>query len=310
MTATARVGDASVCAVIVTYNPDISRLRAIIQALSDTVCRIAIVDNASADFNVESLLTAFPALTLRRLPENRGIGAAQNEGVAIARATGARYLLFLDQDSVPESGMVRALVSAFDRLTAAGERVGCVGPRVRLPGRDAPSVFNRIGWLRLRSSPCPDEDTAVECDYVISSGSLIPSEVIDDVGGMEEGLFIDQVDTEWCLRARAKRYKIFGACDAVLQHRLGESHQRIWLGRWRRLPRHKPFRYYYIFRNTILIARRTYVPMKYTLFHLEWLAALFVLYGLLAREGNGELRMMLRGIADGIRGVTGKLEHA
>ena len=61
---------------------------------------------------------------------------------------------------------------------------------------------------------------------------------------MEEALFIDQVDTEWCLRARSMGYRVFGACGAILEHRLGEAYYRIWFGRWRQLPRHKPFRYY------------------------------------------------------------------
>ena len=132
---------------------------------------------------------------------------------------------------------------------------------------------------------------------------------MDKVGLMEEGLFIDQVDTEWCLRARAAGYRVFGACGAVLDHRLGDSSNRLWFGRWRRLPRHQAFRYYYIFRNTVLLFRRRYVSVKWITFQLHWLGALFLLYGVLNRHRHGELRMMVKGFADGIRGVTGKLEH-
>jgi rhamnosyltransferase len=126
---------------------------------------------------------------------------------------------------------------------------------------------------------------------------------------MEESLFIDQVDTEWCLRARSKGYRIFGVCGAVLEHRLGETAQRVWTGRWRRLPRHKPFRYYYIFRNTILLCRRPYVPGRWVLFNLRWLVVLFITYGLLTRVRTGELGMMVKGAVDGVRGVTGKLKQ-
>jgi rhamnosyltransferase len=151
-------------------------------------------------------------------------------------------------------------------------------------------------------------DALIECDVLVASGMLIPLRVIETIGDMEEGLFIDQVDTEWCLRARSKGYSVFGACGAILEHRLGETAPRVWTGRWRRLPRHKPFRYYYIFRNTIMVSRRPYVSAKWVLFNLRCLAVLFVAYGLFPTRRMGELPMMIKGAVHGIRGVTGKLD--
>lgn len=297
-----------VCAVMVTYQPEMPRVRQILRAVGPTVYRAIVVDNGSAGLDEKELVDVCPNALVVRLPENRGIGAAQNEGIAMARSTGAAYILFLDQDSAPESGMVSELLAAFTKEASRGTRVGCVGPRVRLTGSKALSVFRRVGWIGLQTMPCTDADTVVECDFLISSGTLVPLAVLDDVGGLEEGLFIDQVDTEWCLRARSKGYRIFGACGAVLEHKIGETEKRMWLGRWRRLPRHRPFRYYYIFRNTILLSRRGYVPTKYALFFLKWLVALLLMYGIFTRDRHGELGMMLRGVADGIRGVTGRLE--
>jgi 2-polyprenyl-3-methyl-5-hydroxy-6-metoxy-1,4-benzoquinol methylase len=200
------------------------------------------------------------------------------------------------------------LHAALERLQANGEPVACVGPRIRLPGSSTLSTFARFGWFGLRRVPCPeDPDAAVECDLLLSSGSLVPFEVLDKVGGMEEALFIDQVDTEWCLRARSMGYRIFGACDAILEHRLGEAYARIWLGRWRHLPRHRAFRYYYIFRNSLFLFGRDYVPAKWIWFQLQWLCALFLRYGVLGP--NGELRMMLKGSVHAMRRVTGKLDQ-
>jgi len=81
------------------------------------------------------------------------------------------------------------------------------------------------------------------------------------------------------------------------------------MGRWRRLPRHKPLRYYYIFRNTLLLSGRSYVSVRWILSQVKWLTALFLAYGLFAWPRTGELPMMVKGIVHGIRGVTGKLEH-
>ena len=297
------------CAVIVTYHPDPERLLHVVQAVRRAADHMVIIDNGSNDFDETALRSANPALVLCKLQTNTGIAAAQNEGVRVAKARGATYVLFLDQDSVPQETMVSCLRSTLERLEAEGQKVACVGPRVRLPGTHKVADFARPGWLLRRRLPCPHATAAVECDFLISSGSLVSLKTLDAVGPMEEGLFIDQVDTEWCLRARAAGYRVYGACGAVLDHRLGDSANRLWFGRWRRLPRHQAFRYYYIFRNTVLLFRRRYVSFKWILFQLRWLCALFLLYGILNRHRHGELTMMLKGVADGIRGVTGKLEH-
>lgn len=298
----------SVCAVIVTYNPDVDRLAEILRAVARRVERTVIVDNASTQISEDALAASAPNLVVKRLSENRGVGAAHNEGVALARAVGCRYVLLLDQDSLPREGMVAALLAAVTRLQTEGVRVGCVGARLASRDNATLSQFTRIGWGRVRRLPCTDTAPVVECDVVFSSGSLIPMRVFDDVGGLDESLFIDHVDNEWCLRARAEGYRIFGVCNAILEHRLGEGEGRIWFGRWRHLPRHKPFRYYYMFRNTILLCRRDYVPLRCGLYYFTWLTALFLTFGVFAHQRNGELGMMFKGLVHGLRGITGKLQ--
>lgn len=297
-----------ICAVVVTYRPDPVRLEQLLHVLTRAVGTVVVVDNGSPSLDDRRLVRQFPSLIFKKLVANQGIAVAQNVGISVAKARDASHVLFLDQDSVPEDGMVSRLYGALQKLQQDGCKVACVGPRVRFPGSHDLSRFVRLGWIGGRRDHCFDESGTVECDVLISSGSLVPLYVLDDVGTMEERLFIDQVDTEWCLRAQSRGYRIFGVCGAVLEHSLGEHAYRVWIGRWRRLPRHKPFRYYYIFRNTVLLFRRSYVPPKWTLYHLRWLLALFIAYGVFARPREGELRMMLRGIADGVRGITGKLE--
>jgi len=40
---------------------------------------------------------------------------------------------------------------------------------------------------------------------------------------MNEDLFIDWVDFEWCWRARKKGYKIIGNANVVITHQLGDA---------------------------------------------------------------------------------------
>jgi rhamnosyltransferase len=296
-----------VVAVIVTYRPDAARVERILQALTGDVSAVVIVDNGSDDIPEERWRGSFPALVLRRLAANRGVAVAQNVGVAEARQLGALQVLLLDQDSIPAPGMVPALHAALEALAARKMRAACVGPQLRRWGSSQAEGFTRVGWLSFDKVI---SDAATECDFLIASGSLIPVAMWDEVGGMEECFFIDLVDTEWCLRARSRGLRIYGIAGAFLEHTLGEPGRHASLGEGLRLARHEPVRYYYMFRNTLLLWRRPYVPLKIVLFQLKWLVGLFLVFGVLGVFGGRyELRMMLRGITDGLRGVTGKLHE-
>jgi rhamnosyltransferase len=299
--------EARVCAIIVTYFPDLHRLEQLLRALVGPVANTVIVDNGSP-MNFEGLAATYPALIVEKLDRNRGIATAQNRGIEAAKRLGATHVIFLDQDSVPEPHMVHLLLDKLRKLQDAGKRVACVGPEIRAPDGGPPARFARLAFP-TGADGTGRLDGVVECLFLISSGTLVPMTVIDDVGNMEDRLFIDVVDEEWCLRARAKGYRIFGVRGAVLSHRLGDSASEIWLGRHRRVPRHKPLRYYYIFRNTIAVSRRRYTPLRWKVRRLILLAKLFLAYGVFTGMRGGELGAMVKGIRHGLRGVTGELER-
>ena len=73
----------------------------------------------------------------------------------------------------------------------------------------------------------------------------------------DEGLFIDSVDSEWCLRCRSKQIPIHVVPAAVMRHRVGN--RSIRLGRFTIL-QHNPTRCYYQLRNCFHMMRRKHVP--------------------------------------------------
>jgi rhamnosyltransferase len=294
--------DARVTAVVVTYEPEPERLQRALAAVRPQVSSVIVVDNGSR---------ATPCIgtddaTLIRLPQNLGVGAAQNAGIRAAQAQGARFVLLLDQDSVPAPDMTRHLLDAHDRAERAGLAVGAVGARVQGPdGHDDGFVRFRAG--RYLAVPVGTEDEWIDCDMLIASGTLLPLTSVERVGGMAEHLFIDKVDTEWCLRARASGLRLLGAPRALLHHRLGDSAVRIWFGRWRELRLHQPFRYYYMVRNGVLLRRSPHCTAAWCRADLRQLLSIVLYFGLLKPRGFAPLRMMLRGLVDGLRQVSGPL---
>jgi rhamnosyltransferase len=248
-----------VASVTVTYNPEPGRLARQLEALRAQVDDVIVVDNgSSADGHAPDLGAGVHAIDLG---ENAGVAKAFNVGMAEARRRGAAFVLLLDHDSIPAAGMVGCLRAAAEASLARRERLAAVGPRV-VDARDAVDYpFIRLGWLRNRHLRCDGSSGAVSCDFLISSGCLIPIQALDAVGNFEEDLFVDSVDFEWCSRARHRGFMLYGVCDAELDHQLGDERRDI--GGAGRLIVHSPERIYYMTRNRVRLYGRRYVPLKW-----------------------------------------------
>lgn len=322
----------SVLAVVVSYQPCCATLAQLLAELARQGCAILLVDNGSdnvADiaqlplFNPEAnsganfganpaINTEQPAALLKPLAANLGLGAAHNVGIAHARAQGYDYVLIMDQDSMPLDGMVAALLTAHRCKSLLGA-VSAVGAHCLNPENGDNYCFVRFGKFKYQRHYCDaqDRDGCVAADFLISSGSLIAIKTIDAIGGMDEGLFIDMVDIEWFLRAHVKGFKAFGVCDAVMQHSLGEKTPLFALGkRQRYVSQHQPFRYYYIFRNSINLCKRGYVSFAWKRNDMHRLAMLAVIFGCLQPPRRANLAMMIKGVWHGLRGKQGRLATA
>lgn len=298
---------AKVHAVVVTFNPEWVVLQREFTMLAPQVGKIWLVDNAS-----NQLLDAWMRdmalggkLELLQMSVNVGLGVAQNSGITRARAAGATHVLILDQDSEPMPDMVDRLLAASYRLQSAGLPVAAVAPVYADSATGPVSGFVRLGWLGFKKQTVLPGQDVVETDFVISSGSLMPASVLDDIGPMDESLFIDHVDTEWCFRAQSKGYRLYGVPSARMVHTLGERRKRIWFLRWRNVPYHSPFRYYFILRNSILLQRRKYMPLKWRVAVLFRSLRVVFFYGLFSSNRLQCLQYMFKGIWHGLKGISG-----
>jgi rhamnosyltransferase len=301
-----RAADAGVCAVVVTHRPDLALLAALLDALAAQVGRIVVVDNASPGPAVADACAARPEVELLPLRENRGLATALNEGIAHARSLPRiSHVLLMDQDSVPGAGMVAALKAALERVSDSA-RVAAVGPRYRDPREDADASFVSVRFPFNRKVACVGDCDEVACDFLITSGSLIPLAVLDAIGGMDDGLFIDNVDLEWCFRAAGRGYALFGVCAARMLHHHGAERRRV-PGLPRGIVVHPPARLFYMMRNRVLLYRRPYTPKRWIAQDLPRVMVKLLLFSLLVSPRRANLRCMLRGLCAGIRGETGAL---
>lgn len=292
-----------IAAIVVAYRPDQDHLTGVLAAVLPQVGPLLLVDNGGLD---RSVVPSNSNVEVLDMGFNAGIAAAQNAGIERAKLRGAKFVLLLDQDSVAAPDMVSCLLAALEQRCAEGRKVAACGPRYELGDGQKSSGFLAAGSFGFREVTPDPGHSSVVCDFLIASGMLIPTETLAAVGGMDESLFIDHVDTDWCFRAASHGYQCFGVPRAVMQHRLGQSCRSVRIGgRKRRLPRHPALRYYFIVRNSILLRRRDYMPSVWRRHDSLRLAGLMFFHGLSPRDSFGVMRMSAKGFIDGLCGRSG-----
>lgn len=291
--------------IIVIFHPEKKRLAGL---MAD--CRLqgvvpVIVDNGSTASDI------YPALDAEVIkpPTNVGIGAAQNLGVALAAGRGASHLLFLDQDSRLLPGCVDALREAFCKLESDTIKPAAVGPVIvdAATGFEAP--FARFGLRGVTRLAARDSRQSVRADFLVASGMFTSVERFAQVGPWEEGIFIDNVDFEWCFRAKSKGYCCYGVPRARLDHSIGDSATHLKLGvRRARIAIHGPSRQYYIMRNRIHMYKRPYVPVAWKLQDLPRAIFKTIYFSTCVEPRWQNFKAIAAGARDGLANVYGPLK--
>ena len=291
-----------------TYQPNFTVLLTTIQSLINQVSNVYLVDNTQggACDVIESVLSELycsELVTTLVYRENLGLARAQNDGIKLAIRDKCDFIMLSDQDTKYPSDCVETLIGGFTALQDSGIRVAALAPAFinSLTPKIKPYFLRCKGIFNKRIFVTSG---LVDATQVIASGQLMPAAVFSDVGFMDEQLFIDWVDTEWCWRARSKGWKIYGCADVVISHTLGDD-VKILAGRAYSL--RSPVRHYYIVRNAIILAvYRSYIPLKKRV-HV-FMRALRFLFGapLFSRPHLTHFRYTFRGFVHGLINRYGK----
>ena len=180
------------------------------------VSSVIIVDNVSVDDSLARVkaLTGLPfQLHIIRNSENRGFGAACNQGAALAQSD---YLLFLNPDTRLFEHSLSVPLAFMQRPENAD--VGIVGIQLvdehnhiarscaRFPslGIFLAQVFgvNRLPWLRHLTQFMVEwsHDTTQQVNQVMGAFFLIRRSLFDSLGGFDERFFVylEEVDLSLC----------------------------------------------------------------------------------------------------------------
>ena len=239
--------------IIILYHPDIKAVTKLIEyCLAISGVDVFLSDNSTINDETQKFFLNKSGdesghVFYHNNMHNIGIAGAQNKGLQFGIEKKYHYSVLFDQDSDIDNDFLNTLITEFQLIRQKEANVIAVGPSFvdpRLTGRR--SVKGKIDQNNYKN-------------MIIASGCIISMADLETVGFMNEDLFIDHVDTEWCWRAKAKGYKVMQLSTVIMAHPIGEI-KKLWFGY--NLQYHHYFRYYYIFRNSVILCKLKTIPFK------------------------------------------------
>lgn len=236
------VESSKIYAGIVSYNPDINRLKENIEAIRNQVPEVIVFDNGSRNIDdLKKLLINFDNVYLLKSDSNMGIAAALNRLMQWGLDHDYIWMISLDQDSVCERDYVKRMKSYL-----------YVEPNL---GVIAPVIVDRNMGI-VGHNP---HNSYLHVNTCITSGAFSKVIAWKMIGGYDESMFIDSVDFEYCYRMRNNGFGVIQVRDVQLLHELGSGTKRRFLFWKINVTGHTAFRKYYIARNNV------YYPLKHHL---------------------------------------------
>jgi GT2 family glycosyltransferase len=225
--------------VIVNWNAG-EQLRACLQSIRAStksnfeVTRVVVVDNCSSDGSADGLARLSLPLEIMRNAENRGFGAACNQGANVSRAD---YLLFLNPDTTLAPESLTAPIRFMEE--PGNSKVGACG--IQLVDQDGQvlrscSLFPKpghfyahmLGLNRVFSRRFPnnfmsnwDHADTRPVEAVIGAFLLVRREIFEALGGFDERFFVYLEDVDFLYRVAQANWRCYYLTTTRAYHKGG-----------------------------------------------------------------------------------------
>lgn len=261
--------------------------------------RILLVDNGSSDGSESMLRQRLPDVEFIQTGVNLGFAGGNNVGIRYATERGTDYVWLLNNDTVVEPDALSAMV----RLADEDSRIGMVGSKILYhenpqmlwyAGAELdPRCPHRLHHRGLMEEDRGQYDEACETGYVTGCSLLARREMVEEVGLLEEGLFLYFEDSDWNARAKKAGWKVMYSPASRVYHKISAS-----IG-----GADSPQMLYYTARNLLYFIKRNYPDkLKRTFFY-----ALFEHVLVNLKKGRfSAASAAFQGIGDFLVGKTGE----
>ena len=206
-------------------------LNSIIKTVETLTYEMIVVDNASADGSMAMLAAKYPQVRTIANQENRGFGAANNQGFAIMQG---RYALLINTDAVLTTGAVKKLwafaeshpqaaIVCGQLLNADGSKQNSVASFPSLLTLATNTALLEFLFPRKYPSKRYEHEGPLEVDSAIGACMMIRKKALDEVSFFDDRYFFFFEETDMAYAMRRAGWRIYQAPDALIYHLQGQS---------------------------------------------------------------------------------------
>lgn len=227
----------NICAVVILYEPDIDFVKNI-KSYKQYVKKVYIIDNSLKELDKNLIKDENIQYIFNN--ENQGISKSLNKASSLAIKEGFDYITTMDQDSCfVDFKKFLKCIKNIDLTNVAMVSAN--------PSYDKKNMIDDCTYENVNRS--------------ITSGSILNLDLYKLVGNFDENLFIDEVDFDYCLRAKILGYEILLFKNIYLEHNYGTKIENI--DKYR--VQYPAIRVYYMTRNRLYMSSkyRTIFPEYY-----------------------------------------------
>lgn len=192
---------------------------------------IIVTDNASSDGSAEMLVREYPSVQLIANAENRGFGAANNQGFAVMQG---KYALLVNTDAVLTDGAVKKLwdfaeanplaaIVCGQLLNADGSKQNSVASFPTLLTLAANTSLLEYFFPGKYPSKRYNHQEPLEVDSAIGACMMIRKKALDEVSFFDDRYFFFFEETDLAFAMKRAGWKVYHVPDALIYHLQGQS---------------------------------------------------------------------------------------
>ncbi len=232
--------------VVTLYNPDKNVAQNLLSYAS-FLGHLYIFDNSPhSHADIKEIVSRETLVTYFWTGENKGIAQCLNQALRLADKEGFEWLLTMDQDSRFITNLIPDYLSCIGQISDNTYGICPIHKEELMNGK------SKIDTLLSEVKIC------------VTSGNIIKIKIAMQLGGFDENLFIDEVDSEFCYRCNKAGYKLYKYNKLVFSHHIGKPIHKNILGFHFTALNESYIRQYYIIRNKL------YVCSKYPEFKMQY----------------------------------------
>jgi len=221
-----------------------------------------------AEFNASAIGRRFKIILNL---ENSGFAEGNNIGIRYAlRYSSPNYLLLLNNDVIVDKEFLSYLVA----FAEENETIGITGPKIFYYDRNGRrDVIHSAGgkidfnkglapMIGISEADTGQFDSIREVDYVEGACLLVKKKVVDEVGLLDSHYHLYWEETDYCIRAKRRGYRIVFVPSSKIWHKIGAT-------------TNSSMRLYYMTRNRFWFMKKNASKQQYRRFILYALPRIF-----------------------------------